>query len=145
MQYYEGQAWKTPPHCKYHLFQISLLALHMLAGIVLLAYITPKASHQTTTWYSMIHLPKSHILNCPLSSGIALYTTSGGKQSSHAKYLVYGQLLAHGTPFLLTLDAQSWCWLDNCSTVELTGDCFTRYLASFTSYLLQRSTTPVGH
>jgi hypothetical protein len=31
------------------------------------------------------------------------------------------------------------------STAELTGDCFTRRLASFTNHLLQRSTVPVGH
>jgi hypothetical protein len=31
------------------------------------------------------------------------------------------------------------------STAELTGDCSTRCLASFTNYLLQRSTVPVGH
>jgi hypothetical protein len=31
------------------------------------------------------------------------------------------------------------------STAELTGDCFTQYLASFMNQLLQRSMVPVGH
>jgi hypothetical protein len=55
-----------------------LLALHMLAGIVLQAFATPKPSHWIITWYSMIHYPKSYVSSCPLSSGFALYTTSGG-------------------------------------------------------------------
>jgi hypothetical protein len=51
----------------------------MLAGIVLQAFATPKPSHRTATWYSVIHDPKSHISSCPLSSGIALYTTLVGE------------------------------------------------------------------
>jgi hypothetical protein len=61
----------------------------------------------------MIHHPKSPISSCPLSSGVTFYTTLSGAYRSRAKYLVYEQLLIHGTPFFLTLDAHSWCWLDN--------------------------------
>jgi hypothetical protein len=44
-----------------------------------------------------------------MASDVALYTNLSGAWHSKAKYLVYGQLLTHGTPFLLPLDAQSWC------------------------------------
>jgi hypothetical protein len=50
----------------------------MLAGVVLQVFTTPKPSHQTATWYSVIHHPKSDVSNCPLSSGIILYITLGG-------------------------------------------------------------------
>jgi hypothetical protein len=66
------------PHTVMPLLQISLLALHMLAGILLQAFATPKPSHRTAIWYSGIHDPKSHVSSCPLSSGITLYTTLGG-------------------------------------------------------------------
>jgi hypothetical protein len=33
---------------------------------------------RTATWYSVIHHHKSHVSSCPLSSGVALYTTLGG-------------------------------------------------------------------
>jgi hypothetical protein len=87
------------------------LALHILAGIVPHAFATPKRSRRTATWYSVIHRPKSHVSSCSLFSGVALYATLGGAWRSQAKYLVHGQLLAHGTSFLLTPDAQSWRWL----------------------------------
>jgi hypothetical protein len=75
----EGQihSMKITPILKCHLLQISLLALQMLADIVLQAFATPKPSHRTATWYSVIHRPKSHVSSCPLSSGITLYTTLG--------------------------------------------------------------------
>jgi hypothetical protein len=38
-----------------------------------------------------------------------------------AKYLVYGQLLVHVTPFLLNHDAQPRCWLDNSYHCETHG------------------------
>jgi hypothetical protein len=52
---------KSTPTLQWHLFQISLLALHMLAGIVLQAFATPKPTHRTATWYSVTHHPKTHV------------------------------------------------------------------------------------
>jgi hypothetical protein len=40
----------------------------MLASTVLQALATPKPSHRTATWYSVIHHPTSHVSNCSLSS-----------------------------------------------------------------------------
>jgi hypothetical protein len=65
-------------------------------------------THRTSTWYREIHHSKSDVISCPLSSGVTLYTTFSGASRSQAKYLVYGQLLLHGTPFLLPLNIQSW-------------------------------------
>jgi hypothetical protein len=146
MQYYERAkpiSWKTPPHC--NAATSNFHSWHYTRWQVSFSRHSPHPNtHRTATWYSMIHHSKSHISNCPLSSGVALYTTLGGA-CSQAKYLVYGQLLVHGTPFLLTLDAQSCAGWTIHSTAELTGDCFNRCVASFTNYLLRCSMVPVSH
>jgi hypothetical protein len=47
----------------------------MLAGIVLQAFATPKPSHRTSAWYSVIHHPKTRRFELP--NGIALYIILG--------------------------------------------------------------------
>jgi hypothetical protein len=84
----------------------------MVAGIVLQAFATPKPSHWTATWYSVIYDPKS------------LFQLSTGQwhHSSHhfRWHLVFiGEMFGlwaaacPWSPILLTLNIQSWCWLDN--------------------------------